>query len=214
MFQTDSGTGCSITVTENGNRPIRILIDREQEFAMVLVVVLRHEKWTTSGKFNLRFVRRVPISAKRCTARLDGPVAENSVRHVVTSSSSDTTSGEELASAADDSRGIEEGGELASATDDSRDIEEGGELASATHSSTAVEEGRELASDNDDSMDVEEGGELAFTNNNSMVPLSRYPELSEDGDTTDEEDWRAMGAAALREGAGSIIPPHWRQPTE
>ena len=113
MFQTDAGVG-SITVTENGNRPIRILIDRTQEFAMFLVIVLRHEKWTTSGIFHLRFVRRVPVLAKKCTAHMDNP---------------------------------------------------------------------------------------------------RVKEM-EDMDTTDEEDWRAMGAAALRGRAGSIIPPHWRQPTE
>ena len=57
MFQSDAGTGCSIQVTENESLPVRILIDREQDFSMLLVVVLRHEEWTTSGKFYLRPLR-------------------------------------------------------------------------------------------------------------------------------------------------------------
>ena len=61
MFQTDAGKGCSVEVVENGHLPTRILIDEEQDFAMFLVVVSRHERWTTSGEFYLRFLRRVPI---------------------------------------------------------------------------------------------------------------------------------------------------------
>lgn len=75
MFQSDAGSGCWIEMTENGNLPIRILIDREQDFHMFLVVVLPHEKWTTSGDFYLRFLRRVAVSDKPCTARTEGPFA-------------------------------------------------------------------------------------------------------------------------------------------
>ena len=89
-------------MTENGNRPIRILIDDKQEFGMFLVIVLRHEKWTTSGEFYLRFVRRVPISAKKCTARMD------EAGHVATHSDSGTSSIEEPESATADSTDTKE----------------------------------------------------------------------------------------------------------
>ena len=56
-------------MTENENRPIRISIDEQQGFGMFLMVVLHHEKWTTFGDFHLRFLRRVPVSDKQCTAR-------------------------------------------------------------------------------------------------------------------------------------------------
>ena len=75
MFQSDAGSGCSIQVTESGNRPVRILIDGKQDFGMFLVVVLRHETWTTSGEFYLRFLRRFAVSDKPCTARIEGPFA-------------------------------------------------------------------------------------------------------------------------------------------
>lgn len=75
MFQSDAGSGCWIEMTENENLPIRILIDREQNFSMFLVVVLPHEKWKTSGDFYLRFLRRVAVSDKPCTARTEGPLA-------------------------------------------------------------------------------------------------------------------------------------------
>lgn len=42
---------------------------------MFLVATQRHEQWTTSGKFHLRFLRQVPVSDKRCTARMEGPFA-------------------------------------------------------------------------------------------------------------------------------------------
>ena len=193
MFQTDSGTGCSITITENENRPIRILIDETQGFAIFLVVVLRHEKWTTSGLFHLRFVRRVPISAKKCTARMDEPV--------VTSSGSGTSSGEKPMSVADDSRDIEEDGELASAP-------KGGKLASATKDLRDIEEWMEqtAAALNEENGATGDTDQVAFTNDSHMVPLSRQPEDSKDGDTTDEEDWRAIGADAR------IMPANWRPP--
>ncbi len=71
LLQTDAGSGCSIQVTENGNLPVQILIDEEQDFSMFLVATLRHEEWTTSRNFHLRFLRRVPVSDKRCTIRID-----------------------------------------------------------------------------------------------------------------------------------------------
>lgn len=75
MFQSDAGSACSIEVTENGNIPVQILIDREHEFGMFLVITQRQEQWKTSGKFHLRFVRRTPLMDKRCTARMaNGPV--------------------------------------------------------------------------------------------------------------------------------------------
>ena len=64
--QTDAGNGCLIQVTENGKLPIQILVDRDQEFSMFVVAIVRHEEWITSGNFHLRFLRRVPVSDKRC----------------------------------------------------------------------------------------------------------------------------------------------------
>ena len=75
LFPSDPGGGRSITVAENGNRAVRISISREQDFGMYLVVVLRHEEWTTTGNFHLRFLRRVPVPDKGCTARPEGPFA-------------------------------------------------------------------------------------------------------------------------------------------
>ena len=72
MFQSDAGSECSIEVIENENLPTRILIDRKQDFAMFLVSVLRHEKWTTSGEFYLRFLRRVPVLDQPCIIRVEG----------------------------------------------------------------------------------------------------------------------------------------------
>lgn len=64
--------------TENGNLPVQILIDRKHDFGMFLVAIQRHEQWTTFGKFYLRFLRRVPVSDKKCTARVEGPLAGSS----------------------------------------------------------------------------------------------------------------------------------------
>lgn len=75
MFQSDAGSGCWIEMTEDKKLPIRILIDREQDFSMFLVVVLRHEKWKTSGDFYLRFLRRVAVFDKPCLTRIEGPFA-------------------------------------------------------------------------------------------------------------------------------------------
>ena len=175
-------------MTENGNRPIRILIDEKQDFGMFLVVVLRHEKWTTSGKFHLRFVRRVPVSAEQCTARMDEPVAGTSAEHVATPSDSGT-------------RSIEE---RESATANAKDTEENVERRIANW----------IAS-NSKVVPPELVPLIAFKDGH-IVPLPSQPENSEEGDTTDEEDHRAIGAAALREksGGGGIIPPNWFPPTE
>ena len=63
-------------MTENGKRPIRILIELEQHFSMFLVLVLPDEQWKTSGDFYLRFLRRIPVTTKRSTfAYIDGPLA-------------------------------------------------------------------------------------------------------------------------------------------
>ena len=43
---------------------------------MFLFIVLRHEEWTTSGRFYLRFLRRVPVSEKRCTVGIEVPSEE------------------------------------------------------------------------------------------------------------------------------------------
>ena len=183
MFQTDAGIGCSITMTENGKRPIRIVIDEKQDFAMFLVVALRHEKWTTSGKFHLRFVRRVPVSAEQCTAHMDEPVVGTFAGHVATPSDSGTSSIEERESA----------------TADSKDTEEHTErmIADWLASSSNVVPPQLVP-------------RIVFKKDGSIVPLARQPENSEDGDTTDEEDHRAIGAAALRERekGGGIIPPN------
>ena len=58
---------------ENEKPPTQILVNRDQRFGMFLVAVLRHEQWTTSGDFHLRFVRRVPVLDKPCAAPMGGP---------------------------------------------------------------------------------------------------------------------------------------------
>ena len=158
-------------MAENGNRPIRILIDEKQEFGMFLVVVLRHEKWTTSGDFHLRFVRRVPISTKKCTARMDEPVAG----HVATPSDSGTNSIEERESATANSKYTQE------------QVERWTADWNAGRSKT-----------------VPPGmlHRIFFRKNGRVVPLPSQRKTPEEGDTTEEEDHRAIGAAALREREG------------
>ena len=79
MFQSDAGTGCSIQVTEKESLPVRVLIDRDQNFCMFLAVVRPHEEWKTSGQFSLRFLRRVPVSDKQCTVGIEVPSAEPNI---------------------------------------------------------------------------------------------------------------------------------------
>ena len=184
MFQTDAGIECSITMTENGKRLIRIMIDEKHEFGMFLVVVLRHEKWTTSGDFHLRFVRRVPISAKKCTARMD------EAGHITTPSDSGTSSIEEPESA------------TAASTDTKERV--GPRLGTWTVNTSTVVPPQMLPY-------------VFFRKDGSVVPLARQPESSEEhGDTTDEEDIRAIGVAALRErGKGNgTFPPNMFPSTE
>ena len=145
-------------MTENGKRPIQILIDEKLDFGMFLVVVLRHEKWTTFGDFHLRFVRRVPVLTKQCTTR-DGPVLGTWTINAAKPKNSGTSSMKELESA----------------TADSTESEENGYVG----------------------------------------PLSSQPEIPEQhGDTTDEEDFRAIGAAGLREKYGGNFPPNKFPSTE
>lgn len=168
MFQSDAGSACSIQVTENGNIPVHILIDREHEFGMFLVVTQRQEQWKTSGKFCLRFVRRTPVLDKRCTARMaNGPVPSPS------GSSLDST--EERPVSAD------EGDEEQEVVD--RVTGASSSLAAQTPSHTLFED--------------------AYS-----VPLAARTESFEsNGETTDEEDHQAIGAAALRGTGGGIVPP-------
>lgn len=74
LFQTDNPEKDSwLEMTENGKRPYRILIDIEQNFSMFIVPVFLDEQWKTSGDLYLRFVRKVPVTTKRCTGYIDAP---------------------------------------------------------------------------------------------------------------------------------------------
>ena len=185
MFQKDLGTGM-ITMSENGNWPIETLINSEQGFAMCLVVVLPHEKWTISGKFCLRFVLRVPISGKKETARMNVTVAGTFARHVATPSAPRKRSIDELGSATVD------------ATDTKKQRKQ--RTADWVASTSNVVPPQTLP-------------HVALTERGNMVPLPHRPGDSEYGDTeygdtTDEEDCYTIGAAALRERDGRGVSIH------
>ena len=171
MFQSDAGSACSIQVTENGNIPVQILIDLDNEFGMFLVVTQRQEQWKTTGKFCLRFVRRTPVVDERCTARMaNGPVPSPS--------GSSSGSAEERPISADEG---DEGDGEQEVVD--RVTGANSSLAAQTPSHTLFEDGY-------------------------SVPLAGQTENSEsNGQTTDEEDHQAIGAAALRGTGDGIVPP-------
>lgn len=177
MFQTDAGIGCVIQMTEDGKLPVQILIDEDQDFSMFLVATLRHEQWTTSGDFYLRFLRRIPVSDKRCTARMEGGCA----RSVRSPSDSGTSSTEELESSTTDAVSVKDEDEEKKATD------------RATGTST--------------SLSAQTPSHMFFKDAYLVPLAGRTGNSEDNEELTDEEDHQGSGAAALKGTGGGIIPP-------
>ena len=199
MFQSDAGTGCSVQVTENGKLPVRILIDQEQDSIMFLVAVQRHEEWTTSGGFHLRFLRRVPVSDGRCTARLPNGVP------VEPPSDSSTSGVEEPGSTTADTMSFEE------EEDDDADTMSFEEEEDDDADTMSFEEEEE----DDDADDENEMSDRATSTSNSpsgdtcLGPpgVETQQNSEDDEDMTDVEDHRGIGAAALRRIWGGVMQP-------
>ena len=134
-------------------------------------------------------MRKVPISAKKWTARMDEPAAETLTRHVATPSDLGSSSIEKLESA----------------TADSPDIEE--------HAERKI---NDWIASTSNAVPPQIPPHVAFTRDGYEVPLYGQPANSVDKDITDEKDLRAIAAAALKEcekGSG-IIPQDSFPPTE
>ena len=181
MFQTDAGSDCSIEVIENENLPTRILIGRDQDFAMFLVSVLRHEKWTTSGEFYLRFLRRVPVMGQPCFTCIEGWVEGSDPASL----NADADSSEEPQSSTSDETGVDDSEEEQEATDSTTDDSTSPPAQIPSH--IIARDAYPTPSETSESQD-----ELT-------------DELTDD--TTDEEDRRTIGAAALRGVGASLIAP-------
>lgn len=177
MFQSDAGSDCSIQVTENGNLPVQILIDREQDFGMFLVVTQRHEEWTTSGKFYLRFLRRAAALDKPCTARMEGPFAGP----VTTPSRSDKDSAEDPVSWI----------RLPVSTDEKEEEQKAANLATGMGTS----------------LPAQSPSHGVFKDASFVPLAGRTGSSEDDEDLTDEEDYHGIGTAALKGTGGVIIPP-------
>ena len=171
-------------MTENGNLPIQILIDRGQDFGMFLVATLRHEQWTTSGKFYLRFVRRLPMLDKPCTAPLEGPSAGSAP----SLSDLGTSSTEEPESSTTDEASVKDVEEEQKSDDQ------------ATGTSTTLPVRTPFSGRLKDAYLVPLAGRIGNSDN--------------DEDLTDEEDHNRSGAAALKGTEGGIIPPGMFPPPE
>ena len=163
-------------MSENGNRPVQTLIDSSNEFALYLVIVLRHERWTTSGTFSLRFLRRVPVLAKRCTVRMDTPLAETYIEEPKPASA-DLTDNEE---------------QVKQETADR--IESSWEHVKQETADWAEGTMKVIQSD------LPRRGIFTVIDNVLARVLGRanQSEQSEHEDTTIEEDWRATGASPKR----------------
>ncbi|KAF6230491.1 hypothetical protein HO133_004835 [Letharia lupina] len=178
MFQSDAGSECSIQVVEDGKLPVQILIDRDQDFGQFLVAIQRHEEWKTSGDFHLRFLRRVPILDKRCTAYIkDGPFAGP------------------VPSLSDSGTSITEA--PGSSTADAITVEDKEEEQKAADRATGTRK----------SFPGPTSSDLSFKDA-YIVPLAGPTGTSEKTEeSTDEEDHLGIGAAALKGTGGGIIPP-------
>lgn len=164
-------------MTENGNLPVQILIDEKQDFSIFLVATLRHEEWKTSGNFHLRFLRRIPVSDKRCTIRIEEDFA-GSVR---SSSDPDTSSTEEPGSSASG---------IISFQDEKKEKKEADQ---ATGTSTPHS--------------AQTSSHILYADSYLVPLAGRTGSSEQNEDLTDEEDHSGRSAAGLKGTGVGIIPP-------
>ena len=202
---------------ENEKFPTQILINRDQRFAMFLVAVLSHEQWTTSGDFHLRFVRRVPVLDKPCAAPMGGPSTGSA--SLLSFPGSSSTEGPE-SSGAESARDEREEQTTSTSTnsDNHADLtDEEPKQNGATHTTGT-------SSDSDNHAPRQNGanhttGTSSDSDNhaprqNGVNHTSGTSTSSDvDEDLTEEEDYRSIGAAALRGVGGGLFPPGMFPPT-
>ena len=162
------------------------------------------------------------------SATADSTDTKEQSGYVVTSSDSGTSSIEKPESATADSTDtkeqctarMDEAGHVTTPPDSGTSSIEGPESATAASTDTKEHVGPRLGTWTVNTRTVVPPQMLPyvfFRKDGSVVPLARQPESSEEhGDTTDEEDIRAIGAAALRErGKGDgTFPPNMFPSTE
>lgn len=161
---------------------------------MFLVAILHHEQWTTSGDFHLRFVRRVPVLDKPCAAPMGGP---------------STGSAELLSNPSSSTPGESESYSTESPKDESEE-QKGDDQTTSTSTN----------SDNHADLTAEKGKQNGINDVNGVNGVNGVnhttgtsTDSETDEDLTEEEDYRSIGAAALRGVGGGLIPPGMFPPT-